>query len=122
MGHVLRITSKFAIIRNVIVHADWSPFPDEFANVRKLYFCEYDLVFFKHRSQMLRHLKKVKVQHPPGIEIYRHNGISMFEVDGSKAKTYCQNLCYLAKLFLDHKSLDVRTFERLSFLCGTLFP
>lgn len=26
---------------------------------QKLYFCEYDLQFFKHRHQMLRHLRKV---------------------------------------------------------------
>ena len=34
------------------------------------------------------------------------------QVDGRKAKTYCQNLCYLAKLFLDHKTLyyDVDLF------------
>jgi hypothetical protein len=29
----------------------------------------------------------------------------MFEVDGSEQKHYCQNLCYFAKLFLDHKTL-----------------
>jgi hypothetical protein len=36
----------------------------------------------------------------------------MFEVEGSVEKTYCQNLCYLAKLFLDHKTLyyDVDPF------------
>ena len=54
---------------------------------------------------MIRHLRKIRLLHPPGIEIYRHNGISMFEVDSKKAKTYCENLCYLAKLFLDHKTL-----------------
>ena len=61
---------------------------------------------------MVRHLKKVRILHPPGIEIYRHKGISMYEVDGRKAKIYCQNLCYLAKLFLDHKTLmaDVDPF------------
>ena len=34
------------------------------------------------------------------------------QVDGRKAKTFCQNLCYLAKLFLDHKTLyyDVDLF------------
>lgn len=34
------------------------------------------------------------------------------QVDGRKAKGYCQNLCYLAKLFLDHKTLywDVDLF------------
>ncbi|KAH7618648.1 putative MYST-like histone acetyltransferase 1 [Nannochloris sp. 'desiccata'] len=38
--------------------------------------------------------------------------ISMFEVDGKKAKVYCQNLCLLSKLFLDHKTLyyDVDPF------------
>jgi GNAT superfamily N-acetyltransferase len=36
----------------------------------------------------------------------------MFEVDGKKNKIYGQNLCYLAKLFLDHKTLyyDVDSF------------
>lgn len=29
----------------------------------------------------------------------------MYEVDGKKARTYCENLCYLAKMFLDHKTL-----------------
>lgn len=34
------------------------------------------------------------------------------QVDGKKNKVYCQNLCYLAKLFLDHKTLyyDVDLF------------
>jgi histone acetyltransferase MYST1 len=36
----------------------------------------------------------------------------VFEVDGKKNKIYCQNLCLLAKLFLDHKTLyyDVEPF------------
>lgn len=36
----------------------------------------------------------------------------MYEVDGKKEQQYCQNLCYLAKLFLDHKTLwnDVDLF------------
>ena len=68
--------------------------------------------FFKRRDQMLQHLKKTRLQHPPGDEIYRCGRVSMFEVDGKKAKTYCQNLCYLAKMFLDHKTLyyDVDLF------------
>jgi histone acetyltransferase MYST1 len=39
----------------------------------------------------------VCVQHPPGNEIYRHENLSVFEVDGAVSKTYCQNLCYFAK-------------------------
>ena len=36
----------------------------------------------------------------------------MFEVDGKDFKIYCQNLCLLSKLFLDHKTLyyDVDPF------------
>lgn len=41
----------------------------------------------------------------PGNEIYRDDRLAMFEVDGSEQKHYCQNLCYFAKLFLDHKTL-----------------
>jgi len=83
----------------------FAPLPIEYYGAKVLYFCEYDLAFFRERDHMLRHLAKVRIQHPPGNEIYRHNGISMFEVDGKTARTYCENLCYLAKLFLDHKTL-----------------
>ena len=62
--------------------------------------------------------------HPPGNEIYRKDKISFFEIDGRKNKVrlsttlcaksdnvscllqaYAQNLCLVAKLFLDHKTL-----------------
>ncbi|XP_073504956.1 uncharacterized protein [Phyllobates terribilis] len=39
------------------------------------------------------------------LKIYRKNNISVYEVDGKDHKIYCQNLCLLAKLFLDHKTL-----------------
>jgi len=50
--------------------------------------------------------------HPPGNEIYRQDNWSVFEVDGNVSQIYCQNLCLLAKLFLDHKTLyyDVEPF------------
>ena len=59
------------------------------------------------RSQtcLKRHREKCNLFHPPGLEIYRKNNISVFEIDGRKNKPYCQNLCLLAKLFLDHKTL-----------------
>lgn len=43
----------------------------------------------------------VRHQHPPGNEIYRHENLSVFEVDGAVSKIYCQNLCYLAKCVLE---------------------
>ena len=50
--------------------------------------------------------------HPPGNEVYRDGMLSVFEVDGDTSRSYCQNLCLLAKLFLDHKTLyyDVDPF------------
>lgn len=59
-----------------------------------------------------RHSAKCTLRHPPGHEIYRKGDISYFEVDGNKQKEYCQNLCLLAKLFLDYKTLffDVEPF------------
>lgn len=52
------------------------------------------------------------MNHPPANEIYRKGSLSVFEVDGNVSKLYCQNLCLLAKLFLDHKTLyyDVEPF------------
>ena len=52
------------------------------------------------------------MRHPPGNEIYRDDKISMFEVDGKTESIYCENLSYLSKLFLDHKTLqwDVEPF------------
>mmetsp|Transcript_13304 Transcript_13304/g.30886 ORF Transcript_13304/g.30886 Transcript_13304/m.30886 type:complete len:424 (-) Transcript_13304:124-1395(-) len=78
-----------------------------------LYICEFTLNFYKSKSQLERHQRKGCPRHPPGDEIYRRDNVSVFEVDGAKAKVWCQNLCYLAKLFLDHKTLyyDVDPFN-----------
>jgi hypothetical protein len=53
---------------------------------------------------------RCRLRHPPGNEIYRSDEgrvtIAVFEVDGRKETIYCQNLCYIAKLFLDDKLFD----------------
>eukprot|EP00162_Nutomonas_longa_P008673 comp18709_c0_seq1/m.33949 comp18709_c0_seq1/g.33949 ORF comp18709_c0_seq1/g.33949 comp18709_c0_seq1/m.33949 type:complete len:398 (-) comp18709_c0_seq1:32-1225(-) len=90
----------------------FSPYPEEFASQAKLYLCEFCLKYMKKASTLERHKNNCDLRHPPGDEIYRSGSISIFEVDGRKAKIYCQNLCLLAKLFLDHKTLyyDVEPF------------
>ncbi|KOM43069.1 hypothetical protein LR48_Vigan05g067300 [Vigna angularis] len=90
----------------------FSPFPPEYNDCLRLYFCEFCLNFMKRKEQLQRHMRKCDLKHPPGDEIYRSGTLSMFEVDGKKNKVYGQNLCYLAKLFLDHKTLyyDVDLF------------
>jgi hypothetical protein len=90
----------------------FSPYPEEFAKCSKLYICEFCLKYMKKKKTLNRHKLKCDLRHPPGNEIYRQGALSMFEVDGKKNKIYCQNLCLLAKLFLDHKTLyyDVEPF------------
>ncbi|XP_073542174.1 histone acetyltransferase KAT6B isoform X2 [Phyllobates terribilis] len=89
-----------------------SPYPQEYARSPKLYLCEFCLKYMKSKNILWRHLKKCGWFHPPANEIYRKDDLSIFEVDGNISKIYCQNLCLLAKLFLDHKTLyyDVEPF------------
>ncbi|KAI0077895.1 hypothetical protein K474DRAFT_1661128 [Panus rudis PR-1116 ss-1] len=91
-----------------------APFPEEYANLPdgKLWICEFCLKYMKSKFVATRHELKCKMRHPPGDEIYRDGDISIYEVDGRKNKIYCQNLCLLSKMFLDHKSLfyDVEPF------------
>lgn len=46
------------------------------------------------------------------LSFHRKDKIGVWEVDGKRYKQYCQNLCLLAKFFLDHKTLyyDVEPF------------
>ena len=91
----------------------FSPFPEEYHNEKTLYFCEFCLNFYVKKEELERHLKtNCLLRHPPGNEIYRDDKISMFEVDGKTESIYCENLSYLSKLFLDHKTLawDVDPF------------
>ncbi|OZJ06438.1 hypothetical protein BZG36_00557 [Bifiguratus adelaidae] len=97
----------------------FSPYPQEFAHADMVYICEFCLCYFLSKKQLERHCLKCQLQHPPGNEIYRHEDLSFFEIDGRKQKTWCRNLCLLSKLFLDHKTLyyDVDPFL---FYCMTL--
>uniref|UniRef100_A0A0W0F758 Histone acetyltransferase n=1 Tax=Moniliophthora roreri TaxID=221103 RepID=A0A0W0F758_MONRR len=91
-----------------------APFPEEYCNIPdgRLWICEFCLKYMKSKFGAVRHRMKCKARHPPGDEIYRDGAVSIFEVDGRKNKIYCQNLCLLSKMYLDHKSLfyDVEPF------------
>ncbi|XP_077959562.1 histone acetyltransferase KAT6B isoform X1 [Gasterosteus aculeatus] len=89
-----------------------SPYPPEYSRLQKLYLCEFCLKYMRSKNILQRHTKKCGWFHPPANEIYRKNDLSVFEVDGNVSKLFCQNLCLLAKLFLDHKTLyyDVEPF------------
>ncbi|CAK7264403.1 Histone acetyltransferase [Sporothrix epigloea] len=89
-----------------------APYPEEYSRNRVLYICEFCLKYMNSDYVAWRHKLKCPAKHPPGDEIYRHESISFFEVDGRKNPVYCQNLCLLAKLFLGSKTLyyDVEPF------------
>jgi histone acetyltransferase HTATIP len=97
----------------------FSPYPQEYAHLPKLFICEFCLLYYPSSTQLARHRTKCTLMHPPGNEIYRHNGISFFEIDGRRQRTWCRNLCLISKCFLDHKTLyyDVDPFM---YYCMTI--
>ncbi|XP_055371028.1 histone acetyltransferase KAT8 [Condylostylus longicornis] len=90
----------------------FSPYPDEYGKVGTLYVCEYCLKYMKFAKTYRYHATECTQRTPPGNEIYRKGTISIFEIDGKDHVIYCQTLCLMAKLFLDHKTLyyDVEPF------------
>lgn len=106
----------------------FSPYPKEYAHLPILYICEFCLSFFPSAMMISRHRKRCNLLHPPGNEIYRHEDLSFYEIDGKHQLTWCRNLSLLSKCFLDHKTLyyDVTPFmyyvmvQRDSAGCHTL--
>ncbi|KAI8818045.1 acyl-CoA N-acyltransferase [Fimicolochytrium jonesii] len=92
----------------------FSPYPEEFSQLPRIYLCEFCLEAVGSARQFERHRAKCTLRHPPGNEIYRdeQSHISFWEIDGKRQRQYCRNLCLLSKLFLDHKTLyyDVDPF------------
>jgi histone acetyltransferase MYST1 len=90
----------------------FSPYPEEYSGEEKMYICEYCLKYMKRQKTLVNHAFKCHMHSPPGRQIYCDDSLSMFEIDGKDHKLYCQNLCLLSKLFLDHKTLyyDVDPF------------
>merc|ERR1712156_340171 len=83
----------------------FSPYPEEYGKQPKLRICEYCLKYMRLEKTYRYHSGQCVQRQPSGKEIYRKGTLSLFEVDGADHKLYCQNLCLVAKLFLDHKTL-----------------
>lgn len=111
---ITRVKNIQSIIFGRYDMATWyfSPYPDDYCGEEKLHICERCLKYMIKRKTLEQHKKKCEMFHPPGVEIYREHDVVMYEVDGKENKLYCQNLCLLSKLFLDHKTLyyDVDPF------------
>ena len=79
----------------------FSPYPQEYAHLPVLFLCEFCLSYFPSEFMLGRHRKRCNLLHPPGNEIYRHDDISFYELDGRRQLTYCRNLSLISKCFLD---------------------
>lgn len=90
----------------------WSPYPNECVSSGCVFICEKCLELKRSKETLQSHTVRCNAVFPPGDEIFRQDNLSVFEVDGEKAKIYCQHLCMLGKLFIDHKALfyDVEPF------------
>ncbi|KAI5180509.1 hypothetical protein NEOKW01_0813 [Nematocida sp. AWRm80] len=90
-----------------------SPYPEEYTKYRDLFICGGCLEYYSSEYTLERHKKKCNRVYPPGrLLYYESEGTAVFEVEGVKNKRYCQSLCLLAKMFLNHKTLyyDVEPF------------
>lgn len=89
----------------------WGPskYVEDYIKSWKLYICQYCLKYMNSKPLLARHRTKCDQPCPPGNEIYRNNNISIFEVDGAVCKMYCQNLCLLAMLFIESKTVYLET-------------
>ncbi|VDM58481.1 unnamed protein product [Angiostrongylus costaricensis] len=111
----------------------YSPYRLKSKAVDRLFVCENCLLYTEDRCRYACHLANdCKPSSPPGESIYEESDIKVYEVFGALEKVkfyagfpdgkiellslncffYCQRLCLLAKLFIDHKTLcfDVENF------------
>ncbi|KAF8623074.1 hypothetical protein AX15_006492 [Amanita polypyramis BW_CC] len=99
----------------------FSPYPKEYAYLPVLYICEFCLSFFPSQMMLSRHRHRCTLLHPPGNEIYRHDDISFFEIDGKRQLTWCRNLSLLSKCFLDHKTLYYDVTPFMYYVMASIF-
>eukprot|EP00177_Eucheuma_denticulatum_P002916 GFKZ01005241.1.p1 GENE.GFKZ01005241.1~~GFKZ01005241.1.p1 ORF type:complete len:892 (-),score=115.44 GFKZ01005241.1:1475-3967(-) len=92
----------------------FSPYPGEYGKSERLYICAHCLKYMNKEIDYAAHCAKCDWNSPPGLLVYddSDHAVRVYEIDGIVSTLYCQNLCLLAKLFLDHKTLyfDVAPF------------
>ncbi|VDO30432.1 unnamed protein product [Heligmosomoides polygyrus] len=91
----------------------YSPYRLKHKAVERLFVCENCLLYTADRRRYACHsANECHRRTPPGDAIYEESDIKVYEVFGALEKFYCQRLCLLAKLFIDHKTLcfDVENF------------
>ncbi|CAF0857274.1 unnamed protein product [Rotaria sp. Silwood1] len=93
--------------------------PKEWLQVEKIYVCEYCLKTTIQATSARRHRTKCTQTRPPGCLIYTQKDVNIFEVCGWKTKTYCEDLCLLATLFIESK-VEIKNVHRFRFYVLTV--
>ncbi|RRT73483.1 hypothetical protein B296_00006745 [Ensete ventricosum] len=96
----------------------FSPFPPEYSDSPKLYFCEFCLNFMKRKEQLQRHMRKCDLKHPPGDEIYRSGTLSMFEVNFIYFSIYRQELSDMTAIKPDDILSTLQTLDLIQYRKG----
>ncbi|KAF1746928.1 hypothetical protein GCK72_023386 [Caenorhabditis remanei] len=86
-----------------------SPFPSHLFKLKTVFVCDYCMQFFDGQHSLSRHRTKGCLKGPPGVEIYRKEHISIFQVNGHLEKNYCHNVCLVSRLFLNSKTIIHQT-------------
>ncbi|ORY24592.1 acyl-CoA N-acyltransferase [Naematelia encephala] len=71
----------------------------------RLWACDLCFKYMRTRAAWDRHCATCDMLLPPGRRVYQRGSYTIWEVDGSQAPLYCQNLSLFGKLFIDHKSV-----------------
>ncbi|KAG7090604.1 hypothetical protein E1B28_009706 [Marasmius oreades] len=70
-----------------------------------LWVCDMCFKYMTDGLSWESHKKVCTFTRPPGRKVYQRGAHIIWEVDGAKAKLYCQNLSLFGKLFIDIKTL-----------------
>ncbi|CAF0731361.1 unnamed protein product [Didymodactylos carnosus] len=89
----------------------------ELLQADKIYICEFCLKWSLSFTCWRRHRSKCTQDRPPGRLIYSQSDVNVYEVEGWKYQTYCEDLCLMATFFIDSKKL----LKGLCFLIKLLF-
>ncbi|TPX59685.1 hypothetical protein PhCBS80983_g02264 [Powellomyces hirtus] len=106
--HVTKIRNIDLLLFGQYLIKPWyySPYPDDAPTPRRvLYVCPFCLKYIWTARSITWHRSHCKKKKPPGRAVYIKHKRKIYEVDGKVDKLYCQNLCLLTKLFLDHKTV-----------------
>ncbi|KAL7677398.1 hypothetical protein ACOME3_003635 [Neoechinorhynchus agilis] len=83
------------------------PYPAEYSHLARIYVCQYCFAYHASIRSHYRHMEYCNHRNhcPPGKRVYLTNDVAIYELDGRTEHDYCQDLCLLARCFIETKCL-----------------